>query len=517
MHPDVGGFCNWDICRLILASLPAGSLLQMACVSKSLAEEAFRERLARPIRLRTYEQLKSFYNFVFSGHSARLLASLYVRTLVLDMPCYAGSGPSTISRGELAQLVDVFKNLEHLEILECDWLLLEDPQLSVVVASFTTLRSLNIGWIQVMRFPSEAHVAFVNMFATMRSTLDSLRLPLDHTWIPTDQAGATFLQGLATIQTRLRELSLSTSRLPSLDIPFASVARLDLKLAREYPRVRNIYRAFPNARDISIRGKSSIPMLSLELTEAEIEARRLVEEDCRHGDVWRSLDVLTTSFEYLSVFAITCPVRRLVSTDSRLGTWFWGDHGVELLSRLRPRQLDIAIDCHGPLEESRAPLYSRIFVNESASGSSAYKVAHLFARMWYRSSPGYTMPDTRAVIDVLRRLLSVSQVKLLHIGLYDPSIDGEPEYHPLSARATMLFREKLVRWMAGIDLSAVVRAVVDFCPSLRIVVINPSINPDDRYWKINRTGELVEIEEVGPYAGREMVAREEARLLRLWQ
>ena len=111
----------------------------------------------------------------------------------------------------------------------------------------------------------------------------------------------------------------------------------------------------------------------------------------------------------------------------------------------------------------------------------------------------------------------MSQVKLLHIGLYDPSIDGEPEYHPLSARATMLFREKLVRWMAGIDLSAVVRAVADFCPSLRIVVINPSINPDERYWHINRTGELVEIEEIGPYAGREMVAREEERLLRLWQ
>ncbi|KAH9891847.1 hypothetical protein C8Q73DRAFT_837407 [Cubamyces lactineus] len=497
LRQDGGGFRNWDICRLILASLPAGDLLQMACVSKAISEEALRERLTRPILLNTYRQLSSLHRFVLSGDSASRRAC--VRNLTLALPIYVPKPPSNVWRDHLIQLLEGCRTLQYLDIQWYEQLILEDPRLPDVVASLTTLRCIDTRWIEGIETIPELDAALVNMFTTLQSTLDSLHLPS----IPAGDTAVAFLRDLATLQTRLRVLSFSITRFIPLDVPFRSVTCLDLTLGNEYPRVRDIYRAFPNARDIRIDWETHINLLRP--TEADALARRLAEQDCRANDVWRSLDVLSAPFEFLCVFTLTCPVRRLVLPNHQDGLWHWSDHAVELLSRLRPKQLDVVVDCR-PSMGFPVPLDPRTFVNDS--GSYSYKLEHLCARMWFNHSQ--RVPDTDEIIDKFRNVLSASQVKLFRLDLCDAVtvIDNQA----LNLGMSTGYQKKLAQCMTQIDILAIVRALVDCCPSLRIVVMNLDAGPDDRYWYVKKSEGRVEIEEVGPYSGKQMVAREEERL-----
>ncbi|KAH9891834.1 hypothetical protein C8Q73DRAFT_837395 [Cubamyces lactineus] len=521
MQQDGGGFRNWDICRLVLSCLPSKDLLQMACVSKAIAEQAFKERLMRPIRLRTYEQLSSFHRFVFSGDSASRLAC--VRTLILALPLYKGP-LSVTSRDQLARMLDGCRSLQYLEVQWYSRLIQEDPRLPGIVASLTELRGFYARRTECTSPTPELDSEPLTIYMALPSTLTLLCLPR----IPAGDTAVTLLRNLATTQTRLTQLSFSTSRFAPLNASFRSVTSLHLTLAKEYPRVRDIYRAFPSARDVRIDWKSPIYLHSP--SGADTAARRLAEEDCHDGNVWRSLDVLSASFEYLCIFALTCPVRRLVLRDLELGLWFWSDQAVELISRLRPRQLDVVVDCRTPMDFP-VPIDPRIFVNDS--GSSPYKLTHLFAKMWFQ--PGNRAPDTdntivrisshlvlgpsahsrlRSPQSMFRKVLSVSQVELFRLDLHDAGTIAD-NWHRLHTEGPTGYQRKMAQCLMHIDLFAVVRALVDCCPTLRLVVINLDAEPDDKYWRVERSGGQVAIQEVGPYTGRRLVAEEEERLFGL--
>lgn len=355
----------------------------MSCVSKSITEHALRERLTRTIRLGTFERLLSFHRFVFSGDSASRLAC--VRALILALPPHFMTSLEDCA-DEVAQLLVGCKRLRYLELHWYDLLTLEDPRLPSIVASLTELRAFDASERpRPTGISPESEAAYINTFTTLQSTLDSLRLP----WIYAEDV--TFFHDLAISQPCLKELWFSIPKFLPLNTPFRSVSRLHLTLLREYPRIRDIYRAFPSARDIRI---GWIPSINLfRLTEADTAARHLAEEDCRDGNVWRSLDLLSSSFQYLCIFALTCPVRRLVLRDLEFGLWFWSDQAVELLSRLRPRQLDVVVDCGTPMDFP-VPIDPRMFVNDS--GASPYRLAHLCARIWFHPEGG--VPDTDNVI-----------------------------------------------------------------------------------------------------------------------
>ncbi|KAH9903182.1 hypothetical protein C8Q73DRAFT_635205 [Cubamyces lactineus] len=485
--PATCAFGNWDIFRLILTYLPTRDVLQMSYIAREFREDALRERLARHIHIKAYSQVSSLYRFISSSNSAGRLAC--VRALTFAFPLTLKLPPN-VHKDELAGLLEGCKNLRYLEILHCDQLISENPRLSTIIPSLAKLHTFDASRTVILL--TDPSIAFTRMITSLRSTLDKLRLPC----IPLKDKGARFLQDLAATQTHLRRLSFAAYQFLPASVSFPSVVSLTITLGYECPRLRDLYRTFPNAREISVNWRSDFDVTKP--PEDAIAARHLAEEDCGRGDAWRSLDMLSAPSAYLYVFALNCPTRRLVLRD--LDIWRRPNYAADLVSRLRPRQLDVIVECKPPFAVRHVD--PRLFIYDG--GSSA--LAHLYAKMLF--FPIATVPNTRDVINIFRSILSVSRVELFHLDLHDAVPIGDPYNAPLPTS----FQLELAKHTAAIDLTAVVRELAECCTSLRIVIMNIDARPDSRYWIVTRDQGRPHIEELDPYYGRRLVAREEEHL-----
>ncbi|KAI0658125.1 hypothetical protein C8Q70DRAFT_202869 [Cubamyces menziesii] len=273
--PTRFAFGNIDTFRLILGHLQPIDVLQISCISKRVRVEALEERLSRTIHLQTYSQLSSLYDTTFSKHAKARIAC--VRKLILDF-----TGPASADDKEkLAPLLQGCEQLRYLEILGCDQLLLEHTGLHRIITSLTKLSDLLLAKTRLGYFEKGSVPA--PMISLLAPTLRRLQLPrIEST------SDASFLKRLATTQPGLESLSFAARSLSSQNTCFPLVVCLTVTL-NHYPRPRDIYTLFPNARRITINCT-----LNFDITKppiAAMEARRLAMEDCQNGNVWRSLDL----------------------------------------------------------------------------------------------------------------------------------------------------------------------------------------------------------------------------------
>ncbi|KAI0365362.1 hypothetical protein BV20DRAFT_1028309 [Pilatotrama ljubarskyi] len=472
---------NLDVFRLILGCLPRAELLQLSYASRFVREEASRELLAQPVKLLRRKRLQSFCRFALSGDPAKLS---YLRSLAIqhiDEP---------LDEEQKQDLISVLRrsvNLAELHLQWCDVLLTGDPRIPEAISLLPSLAMFNVWMYQAED---------TTLQAILRRMLMNMKHPLRRLYFPLSLRGDSlpaFLQEVASAHGGLEDFFIGFyDFVAPMGMSLPHVHTLRLLLEGTTPPLADLYAIFPHVRDLHITSHvhSGLPSLSFQDIDSERPGGTLRSE----RSMWPSLNSLTTTIGVIYGLGLDCPVRAL---DVSFYEREYHNNIAEVVSRLRPRKLNLDLFCSPDWEPPRAEPCLLLY-NSGKAG-----VRHLFLKISY--SVAYS-PETRHVLNNLQPLLSASHVELLHFAMaeYFHSNDSEeivagPPYKSISQDGS---EHRLT-----VDADAIARALAEICTSLRCIAITIA-QVGHAVWRVDRTNGGVEVVKLGSYEGRRLLERE---------
>ncbi|TFK83923.1 hypothetical protein K466DRAFT_665497 [Polyporus arcularius HHB13444] len=360
---------NLDILQVILWYLPRADLLSVSCTSRVVRELAIMELLSRCQKV-VYGHSSPFQKwceFVLAD-SRRLMC---IRDLFLSF-----EGLNIVEAGSEEDLDDSedstsSETQRDIKIHEQEKIDRKPAKLVLdVLRGATCLQRLSIGWADaildavpgvasaISRLPAlksftvepysvHAQHSVTDVLATMQSRLTFLHL-LHVTYKSCDdsQTGAwdyDLPRALAPHLGTLEELHLGSPDGRTPRVRSTTLHTLEIPLAEQRPRPRELFEAFPNLRTLRTNNYWSgfDPFESVEEDRyLELRDGRISEQ--RGGHVWASLDTLRGSFMHLYVLGLTCPVRRL-----EIQSYLPSKHGaaMDIVRDASPQKLILGIKC----------------------------------------------------------------------------------------------------------------------------------------------------------------------------
>lgn len=426
--PDQAPTIDVDVFNLILACLPRADLLNVTLVSHFAREEVIKELLMRPVRLVGNENLHKFCQFALAGDPRRLscLQNLTIGHI-------EDEGPFSFEEREMvAWVLTHCTSLRRLELRSCDELIMEDSVVSDIISALPSLAHLAV-WM--CRHGQKRQDDLLRMVLNMKVSLRSLHFSMLSDGLPKVKE----LQDVARIHRHLEELTLQLSIFTCPGVSFPAVRKLQLVLDHDIPQLRDVYRTFPNVRELSIEHYQNM--------DAEI----VPPNDS--ASCWPSLVRLQVFPSIIYNLGISCPVR-----DLELHCYYSDAHEkfAAVVSRLRPSKLTFSLYCDLDCRWAVPRAHPSLLLHGTADAG----VKHLFVKAPYSTSRPLGTHDFMVSICVCsscerhgvrrgpysyltrsraglhtppaahraRRAPARSHLRALHLSVRGPGRDGRPAY-----------------------------------------------------------------------------------------
>ncbi|KAI0671194.1 hypothetical protein C8Q78DRAFT_844615 [Trametes maxima] len=235
-----GTLLDLDVLRLILGVLPRASLLQMTLLSRVVRDEATRELLMRPIRIRGQLGVQRFC-LGFAMQAENLKRLTHVRQLRLEDMDVWNDRLTLKDRDALIEVLRHCSGLRKLALCRCKHLMDHEPRFLRTVASM-----VNLAHLDLRKFGLNTSHHLSQTVLKIRSLLISLHLPR----IPA-QALVPLMDNLAVAHPRLQDLYLCLPQdfalNPEAFVPSIRILHLEITTYDRFrPPLHNLQLVFPN-------------------------------------------------------------------------------------------------------------------------------------------------------------------------------------------------------------------------------------------------------------------------------
>ncbi|KAL7281136.1 hypothetical protein ACG7TL_004444 [Trametes sanguinea] len=328
---------NYDVLLLILSFSDQRTLARMMQTCRELYRPAINCILQSLVTVRvTSSSILSFSCFLFRDpvHRIPLLRKLEINDIFTYDADDAALTPDAAS--SLKHVLDRLAAagcLEELVLYEPDDLLEEYPELSDIIESFTSLKSIKI---------YEAGERSVDLLGNLESCLVTAHIMFEDWRVyPEVEIFRSPIDLLCRSQDTLRELSVSRGRLEHRyanqdEATYPNLTKLTLH-DTDILDISRYIRAFPRLRTLELEDCNTYWPLNMDLSTQEQNE----EAQKQHGS-WPRLEVYEGSLCSLWQLALACPVSSLLLTEDDLGE-VPPTMTIDVLTAARPNNLELRV------------------------------------------------------------------------------------------------------------------------------------------------------------------------------